>query len=89
MPARLVSNMSISGAVEAVIRNRLVRILLALALIAVGAWAFLPHLAYRIAPTAFVNSELVRVTAPIAGHLSPDLPRRGEIIDRSMTQSTY
>ena len=77
--------MSISGAVEAVIRNRLVRILLALALIAVGAWAFLPHLAYRIAPTAFVNSELVRVTAPIAGHLSPDLPRRGEIIDRSMT----
>jgi len=50
MPARLVSNMSISGAVEAVIRNRLVRILLALALIAVGAWAFLPHLAYRIAP---------------------------------------
>src|SRR6516164_4965085 len=77
--------MSLSATVEAVIRNRLVRILLALALIAVGAWAFLPHLAYRIAPTAFVNSELVRVTAPIAGHLSPDLPRRGEIIDRSMT----
>ena len=77
--------MSLSGTVEAIIRNRLVRILLAVALIAVGAWFFLPHLAYRIAPIAFVNSELVRVTAPIAGRLSPDLPRRGEIIDRSMT----
>jgi hypothetical protein len=37
------------------------------------------------AATAFVNSELVRVTAPIAGRLSRDLPRRGEIIDRPMT----
>jgi len=77
--------MSFSGAVETVIRNRLVRILLALTLIGVGAWAFFPHLAYRIAPAAFVNSELVRVTAPIAGRLSPDLPRRGEIIDRPTT----
>jgi hypothetical protein len=41
-----------------------------------------PHLAYRTAPTAFVNCELVRVTAPITGRLSPDLPHRGEIIDR-------
>jgi hypothetical protein len=71
--------MSLSATVEAIIRNRVARVLLALALILVGAWAFLPHLAYRIAPTAFVNSELVRVTAPIAGRLSPDLPRRGEI----------
>jgi multidrug resistance efflux pump len=77
--------MSFSSSVETIIRSRLVRILLALALIGVGAWAFLPHLAYRIAPTAFVNSELVRVTAPIAGRLSPDLPRRGEIINRPTT----
>ena len=77
--------MSLSSSVETLIRSRLVRILLALALIIVGGWAFLPHLAYRIAPTAFVNSELVRVTAPIAGRLSPDLPRRGEIIDHSTT----
>jgi len=72
--------MSFSSTVEKIIRSRLVRILLALVLVGIGAWAFLPHLAYRIAPTAFVNSELVRVTAPIAGRLSPDLPRRGEII---------
>jgi hypothetical protein len=71
--------------VETVIRNRVARVLLALALIVVGVWAFLPHLAYRVAPTAFVNSELVRVTAPMAGRLSSDLPRRGEIIDRLMT----
>src|SRR5580704_3520141 len=77
--------MSLSSSVDSLIRSRLVRILLALALIIVGGWAFFPHLAYRIAPTAFVNSELVRVTAPIAGRLSPDLPRRGEIIDRPMT----
>ena len=77
--------MSPSGTVETLIRSRLVRILLAFALIAVGAWAFLPHIAYRIAPSAFVNAELVRVNAPIAGRLSPDLPRKGEIIDHSIT----
>ena len=77
--------MSLLGSVERVIRSRHARILLALVLIVVGAWAFFPHLAYRIAPTAFVNSELVRVTAPIAGRLSPDLPHRGEIIDRRTT----
>ena len=77
--------MSLSGSVETLIRSRIVRILLALALIVVGAWAFLPYVAYRIAPTAFVNSELVRVTAPMAGRLSPDLPRRGEIIDLATT----
>jgi hypothetical protein len=77
--------MSLSSTIETIIRSRLVRVLLACALIVVGAWAFLPHLAYRIAPTAFVNSELVRVTAPMAGRLSPDLPRRGEIIDHSTT----
>ena len=77
--------MSLSSTIDTIIRSRLVRVLLACALIVVGAWAFLPHLAYRIAPTAFVNSELLRVTAPIAGRLSPDLPRRGEIIDHSTT----
>src|SRR6202046_586344 len=84
-PTRRFGNMSLSSSVETLIRSRLVRILLALALIIVGGWAFLPHLAYRIAPTAFVNSELVRVTAPMAGRLSPDLPRRGAIIDHSTT----
>jgi multidrug resistance efflux pump len=75
----------LSPVVERLVRSRIVRLVLALALIVVGVWTFLPHVVYRIAPTAFVNAELVRVTAPIAGRLSADLPRKGEIIDRSIT----
>ena len=48
-------------------------------------WALLPHLAYRIAPSAFVNAELMRVTAPMAGRLANDLPRKGDMIDHSIT----
>ena len=79
------STMTFSSAVERLIRSRLVRLLLAFALIVLAAWAFLPHIAYRIAPSAFVNAELVRVTAPIAGRLSGELPRKGDIIDHSIT----
>jgi len=75
----------LSAVVERLVRSRMVRLALALVLIVVGVWTFLPHVVYRIAPTAFVNAELVRVTAPIAGRLSADLPRKGEIIDRSIT----
>jgi hypothetical protein len=74
-----------SAIVERLVRSRIARLMLALALIALGAWAFLPHVVYRIAPTAFVNAELVRVTAPIAGRLSRDLPRRGDIIEHPIT----
>jgi multidrug resistance efflux pump len=76
---------SLSATVERLVRNRRARVLLALTFIAVSAWAFLPHVAYRIAPTAFVNAELVRVAAPMAGRLSKDLPRKGDIIDRAVT----
>ncbi len=76
---------SFSAAVERLVRNRRVRILLAVAMIGVSAWAFLPHMVYRIAPTAFVNAELVRVVAPMAGRLSRDLPRKGDIIERTST----
>ena len=77
--------MSLSITVESLIRSRLVRLLLALVLITTGVWAFLPHLAYRVASSAFVNAELVRVTAPIAGRLARDLPRKGDIIEHSIT----
>jgi HlyD family secretion protein len=62
------------------VRNRIARLGLAFALIALSAWAFLPYLNYRIASSAFVNSELVRVAAPIAGQLSRELPRKGTYI---------
>ena len=66
----------LSAIVERLVRSRMVRLVLALVLIVVGVWAFLPHVVYRIAPTAFVNAELVRVTAPIAGRLSPIFPAK-------------
>jgi multidrug resistance efflux pump len=67
------------------IRNRKIRIGLALVLIATGAWAFLPYLAYRVAPSAFVNAELLRVAAPIAGRLTQDLPHKGDFFARPVT----
>jgi multidrug resistance efflux pump len=83
--ATIFSMARLSATVERVVRSRIVRLVLALSLIGLGAWAFFPHVMYRIAPTAFVNAELVRVTAPIAGRLSRDLPRRGDIIDHAIT----
>jgi len=77
--------MNFSTAVGRLIHSRAVRLLLASVLIVVGVWAFLPHIAYRVASSAFVNAELVRVTAPIAGRLSSDLPRKGDIIEHSIT----
>ena len=79
------STMTFSSAFERLVRSRLIRLLLALVLIVVGVWAFLPNFAYRVASSAFVNAELVRVTAPIAGRLSRDLPRKGDIIEHSIT----
>jgi multidrug resistance efflux pump len=76
---------TLSATVERLIRIRLVRLVLALTLIVLSAWAFFPHVAYRIAPTAYVNAELVRVTASMAGRLASDLPRKGDIIAHSIT----
>lgn len=76
---------SFSARLEHLVRSRRVRLLLAIALIGVSVWAFFPHVAFRIASTAFVNAELVRVAAPMAGRLSGDLPRKGDIIERTIT----
>jgi len=65
---------------EALVRSRAARIGLATIFIAVSAWAFVPYVTYRIAPSAFINAELMRVTAPIAGKLTQDLPRKGRFI---------
>jgi len=40
----------------------------------------LPHRADRIC-----NAELVRVAAPMAGRLSKDLPRKGDVIENTIT----
>jgi multidrug resistance efflux pump len=76
---------SLSTTIERLVRSRRARLLLAVVLIGVSAWAFFPHVAYRIAPTAYVNAELVRVAAPMAGRLSADLPRKGDMIEHTVT----
>ena len=65
--------------IEKFIRGRGVRIALAGLLIVAGAWAFIPYLSNRVSASAFVNSEIIRVTAPISGKLSESMPRPGEV----------
>lgn len=74
-----------SNHVERFVRSRLVRLALALTFVAVSAWAFLPYLHSRVASSAFVNAELVRVTTPIAGRLAQSLPRKGDFIGKAET----
>lgn len=69
------------------IRSRTARVGLALILIALGAWSFVPYVTYRIAPSAFVNAELLRVAAPIAGRLAQNLPHKGDFVEQSVTVS--
>lgn len=58
-----------------------VRIGLAFVLIGLSIWAFAPYVAYRVSSSAFINSEMMRVTAPISGYLANDLPGKGEFVD--------
>jgi multidrug resistance efflux pump len=74
-----------SISVEGLVRSWRIRVSLACALLLISGWAFFPHIAYRIAPVAFVNAELMRVTAPIPGRLAEGLPRKGDTIDHSTT----
>ena len=72
-----------SNRLQGLVRSRAARLVLAGTLIAASAWAFLPHINYRIASPAFVNAELMRVAAPFAGELTSNLPRKGDFIDHS------
>jgi len=74
-----------STLIEGLVRSWRVRVSLASTLLLFSGWAFFPHIAYRIAPVAFVNAELMRVTAPIPGRLTRDLPRKGDTIDNVTT----
>ena len=59
------------------------RLVLAALLIAIATWAFFPHMMSRVASSAYVNAELMRVSAPIAGRLASGLPRQGEFIAKA------
>jgi multidrug resistance efflux pump len=71
-----------SDRIQRFVRSRMVRLAVAFAMIALSAWAFLPYVGYRISSSAFVNAELLRVTAPIAGRLTRDLPPKGDFIEK-------
>ena len=70
--------------VRSIISARGVRVAVALLLMGVGVWAFAPYVAYRVC-SAFVNSEISRVRAPIEGYLSSELPRKGKFIEHPST----
>ena len=73
--------MAMFPTVRTIISARPTRIVLALVLIALSIWAFAPYVAYHVSSSAFINAEMMRVTAPISGYLSQDLPRKGKFID--------
>jgi multidrug resistance efflux pump len=62
------------------VRARVVRLTLAGLFMLAGLWAFYPYFIYRVAGSAFVNAEIMRVAAPIAGRLTRDLPGKGDFI---------
>src|SRR3954462_14398381 len=66
--------------IETLIRSRAARIGLALGLMGFGVSAFIPYIAYKVAPTAYVNAELIRITAPINGQVTQDLPHKGDFV---------
>lgn len=68
--------------IRSFIGARWARLALALVLIGVGIWAFAPYVAYRVSSSAFINAEMMRVTAPISGYLSQDLPPKGKVISQ-------
>jgi len=73
--------MSTPPNIHSIIRARGARIVLALVLIGLSIWAISPYVTYRISSSAFINAEMMRVTAPIPGYLSNDLPRKGSFIE--------
>jgi hypothetical protein len=77
--------MNASDHLQRFVRSRAVRLGLVVTLIAVAGLAFLPLVTNRISSSAFVNAKLLRVTAPIAGRLTSDLPHKGEFIEKPIT----
>ena len=68
---------------ESFVRRRFTRLSLAVILIGTAVWTFSPYITHRVAASAFVNSELLRVTAPFSGQLSQSMPRKGVFLESS------
>lgn len=56
------------------------RLLLGIGLLGAAAYAFAPHLANRISTAAVINSEVIRIVAPIDGIADERLPTPGTLL---------
>ncbi len=65
---------------EHLVRSRPLRLAFSIGLIAFGTWSVFPYLTSRVGSTAFINAELMRINAPLAGRLSTELPHNGDFI---------
>jgi multidrug resistance efflux pump len=74
------TDMKASECIERLLQDRRVRLAVAGVLLAAGFWAFGPYLGSRVGSSAFINAPLVRVTSPIAGRLTENLPSRGQYL---------
>jgi multidrug resistance efflux pump len=72
---------------DRILRSRFARLTLAFLLIALSVWAFVPYLVYHIAASAFINADLIRVTAPLTGKLTESIPHRGIYLERPVAVS--
>jgi multidrug resistance efflux pump len=70
---------------ENFVRRRFVRLSLATILIGAAIWTFSPYVTHRVAVSAFVNSQLLRVTAPFSGQLSQMMPRKGVFLETTQS----
>ncbi len=70
---------------ESFVRRRFVRLSLAVILLGTAAWTLSPYVTHRVAASAFVNSQLLRVTAPFSGQVSQNMPRKGVFLKSSQS----
>lgn len=68
--------------IEALVRSRRARIVLAAGLAATGGWAFAPYALSEVGGTAWVNAPLTRIASPIAGTVGAGVPEAGSFIAR-------
>ena len=62
---------------EGLIRSRVARTSAVATLLLLGVWGLAPYVLSDVGTSAFVNAEVTRVSSPIAGVVTPALPREG------------
>lgn len=65
------------GKLETMARSRRLRLAAAVSMAAVGLWAFMPYMANEVGGEAWVNAPLTRISSPIAGTVTTELPAPG------------